>query len=362
MGKLKKMGYVSEEMSHIEAKSRRQKAYFLTDEGLLIARNLRERILSWKVKVEKLDGQVVNMKLSQINSHLKTKFSPFKLYMHVSDDGMIMVENLLDDTQKATTEKISKIYFVKGEILWPSELIGRSTEIKNITEWLDSSSISTVVIYGSVGIGKSALMAHIIKNYKNKKNIFWYEMSDSDSQKDILVSLSEFLSQLESELLSNYLKDRNKFDLDEILRIIEKGIKTHDIILAFDNYYQVSEEVADLFSGLCELAAKNRSLNLLINTMDTTPFYCRFYDKNEVKKKKIAELTIKGLNQEGIKKMLEAPKIDEEALLKIYQMTRGHPLTIELIKKGDVNSLKRIKGFSRQEASLLLYLKGVERS
>jgi DNA-binding MarR family transcriptional regulator len=360
MGKLKKMGYVSEEMSHIEAKTRRQKAYFLTDDGMLIARNLRERILSWKVKIEKPDGQVVSMKLSQINSHLKTNFSPFKLYMNMSDDGMILVEDLLDGAQRETREKISKVFYVKGEIIWPSKLIGRDTEIKTITEWIDSRATSTVVIYGSVGIGKSALMADIIKNYKNKKDIFWYEMSNSDSQKDILVSLSEFLLQLESNLLSTYLKDHDKFDLTEILRIIEKGLKETDIILAFDNYFQVSEEVADLFSGLCELAAKNPPLNLLINAMDTTPFYCRFYDKNEVKKKKIAELAIKGLNQEGIKKMLDAPKIDDEALLKIYQMTRGHPLTIELIKKGDVNSLKRIKGFSRQEASLLLYLKGVE--
>jgi hypothetical protein len=63
---------------------------------------------------------------------------------------------------------------------------------------------------------------------------------------------------------------------------------------------------------------------------------------------------------EATKEMLGTPDIDYDALKKIHLMTRGHPLTIELIKKGDVNSLKRIKGFSRQEASLLLYLKTVE--
>ncbi len=134
------------------------------------------------------------------------------------------------------------------------------------------------------------------------------------------------------------------------------------MIIAFDNYFKVGEDIIDFFSGLSNLAARNESLKVIINAMDTTPFYCRFYDKSEVQNKKIAELTLKGLDMESCKQLLEAPNIDNDALRKIYLMTRGHPLTIELIKRGDVNSLKRIKGFSRQEASLLLYLKGVEKT
>ena len=68
-----------------------------------------------------------------------------------------------------------------------------------------------------------------------------------------------------------------------------------------------------------------------------------------------------GLDREGTKQLLGNENIDDDALKKIHLMTRGNPLTIELIKLGDVMSLKRIKGFSRQEASLLLYLKGVEK-
>jgi hypothetical protein len=167
-------------------------------------------------------------------------------------------------------------------------------------------------------------------------------------------------AQLNKPILSSYIKEHDKIELSEILRILDKGLSDSDTILAFDNYFQVSEEVADFFSGLCELASKYRNIKLLIGARDTTPFYCRFYDKNEIKKKKISELTIKGLDREGIMQLLEAPNIEKDALRKIHLMTRGHPLTIKLIKKGDVNSLKRIKGFSRQEASLLLYLKSVE--
>ena len=118
--------------------------------------------------------------------------------------------------------------------------------------------------------------------------------------------------------------------------------------------------VLDLFSGLATVASKIGSLKLLVNAMDTTPFYCRFYDKGNVKKWKIAEMTLKGLDMESCRILLESPKIEHDSLRKIHLMTRGHPLTLLLIKRGDVNSLKRVKGFSRQEASLLLYLKGVE--
>jgi hypothetical protein len=360
VGKLKKIGYVSEEMSHIEGKTRRQKAYFLTDSGMLFARNLREKILGYKVHLIKTDGQVERMKLSEINSALKINVSPFKIFMNVSDDGEILESELQTEIDIKVPEKTSKKFFVKGEILWPEEFIGRDKEIKTLSDWINSQSHSTVVIYGSIGIGKSALMAETIKNFRGKKNIFWYEMSDSDSQSDIIHSLSEFLSELNKTTLSSYLDKHEKYELSEILRILDKGIKDIDTILAFDNYFQVTEEVADFFSGLCVLASKYRNLKLFINALDTTPFYCRFYDKNEIKMKKIGELTIKGLDREGIKKMLNTPDIDSDALKKIHLMTRGHPLTIELIKKGDVNSLKRIKGFSRQEASLLLYLKTVK--
>jgi hypothetical protein len=360
MGKLKKLGFISEEMSHIEGKTRRQKAYFLTDEGMLHARNLRERILSWNVRLKKTDGQVISCKLSEINSKLKTNLSPLDLYMNISEKGEIIQDNLVSDTPKEKKETTSKMFYVKGEISWIDDLVGRGSEIKTLSDWINSATINTVVIYGSVGIGKSVLLGEMIKRFRDKKNIFWYKMSESDSQSDIVNSLSEFLMQFNKPALSSYVKDHDKIVLAEVLRILDKEISDTETILTFDNYFSVSEEVADFFSGLCVLASRYRNIKLLIGARDTTPFYCRFYDKNELKKKKIAELTLKGLDEEGIKLLLDAPNIEKDALRKIHLMTRGHPLAIELIKKGDVNSLKRVKGFSRQEASLLLYLKGVE--
>jgi hypothetical protein len=148
--------------------------------------------------------------------------------------------------------------------------------------------------------------------------------------------------------------------LSQVLKLVEKDISGHEVLLAFDNYYKADEDVVDLFTGLSNIASKNSSLKLLINAMDTTPFYCRFYDKGDLRKRKIAEMTLKGLDMDSSKVLLDTPRIEHDSLRKIHLMTRGHPLTLLLIRRGDVNSLKRIKGFSRQEASLLLYLKGVE--
>jgi hypothetical protein len=360
MGKLNKMGFTLEEMSHIEGKTRRQKAYFLTDDGMLHARNLREKILTWKVHLKRTDGQIISCKLSEINSKLKTNLSPLKIYMNISEEGKILEEDLISGMPKEKKDTAAKIFHAKGEIFWIDDLIGRDAELNKIQDWINSASIGTVVIYGSVGIGKSVLLAETVKRLRDKKNIFWYEMSEADSQYEIIDSFSEFLKKQKDRTLSNYLEEHEKLELAEVLRILDKGLADSDTLLTFDNYFQVSEDVADFFAGLCGLASKYRNIKLLIGARDTTPFYCRFYDKSEIKRKKIAELTLKGLDEEGIKHLLDAPYIEKDALRKIHLMTRGHPLTIELIKKGDVNSLKRIKGFSRQEASLLLYLKGVE--
>ena len=362
MAKLMEMDYVFEKFSHIEGKTRRQKTYYLTDEGMLSAKNLREKILGWEVHLKRLDGQIVKLKLSKVNSALKKNFSPLELYMSLSEDGIIDEKGLLHGLDEEAVEKVSKTFLAVGEISWPKEFIDREMEIKDIQNWIDGDKYRTIVIYGSIGIGKSALMTEILQRYKDKKHIFWYQMSEHDSGRDILVRLSEFLEELGKSSLSEYLAAHQTIELGEAERIIEKSLKGVGAILSFDNYFKVSEGVADLFSMLSDLATKSESLKLMINAMDTTPFYCRFYDKSEVQKKKIAELTIKGLSMDGCKQLLEAPNIDDDALKKIHLMTRGHPLTIELIKLGDVNSLKRIKGFSRQEASLLLYLKGVEKT
>jgi predicted transcriptional regulator len=361
MNKLKKEGYVSERLSHIEGKTRRQKAYFLTDEGMLTARNLRERVMGWEIFLKKADEQIVKMKLFEVNSSLKTKFSPVKLSLSISDKNIINVNNLLQPTKKKGKEILTKIFHINGEISWPSELIGRDSEIKTIGEWIDSDEFQTIVIYGSVGIGKSALMAEVIKDYKERNNIFWYQLSDDDAKINLINQISEFLSKLGKIDLKAKLENENINEPKDMLRIIDHGLKGSESILAFDNYFDVNEEVKDFFSDLSNLAIKNQGFKIMITEMDTTPFYCRFYDKKDIDRKKIAEMALKGLDMEGCKRLLGNQNIEYDALRKIHLMTRGHPLSIELIKRGDVNSLKRIKGFSRQEASLLLYLKGVKK-
>ncbi len=367
MAQLKKMDYVFEAATHIEGKTRRQKAYYLTDDGLLSAKNLRERILNWEVYLKKPGGQVVKLRLSGVNSTLKTNFSSLKLYMNLSKENLIDAEVLVhgakeeSEAQKEPTEIRKKTFFVSGEISWPEELIGRDSEIKTLQEWIDDDAHRTIVLYGSIGVGKSSLMAQMLQKYKDRKNIFWYQMPENDSLKNLLISLSKFLSQLESTNLASYLSDHNTIELDEVMRIIEKGLKNKEVIAAFDNYFKVNEALVDFFSALSDLAVESEDLLLMITASETTPFFCRFYDKRDTRKKKIAELTVKGLDMKDCKQLLGTPNIDEDSLRKIHLLTHGHPLTLELIKLGDVNNLKRIKGFSRQEASLLLYLKGVER-
>ncbi|UCF09124.1 MAG: AAA family ATPase [Thermoplasmata archaeon] len=361
MNRLKKMDYVFERLSHIEGKTRRQKAYFLTEEGMLSARNLRERVMDWDVFLKNVDGQIVKMKLFKVNSSLKTQFSPLRLVMSLSDEDIIHASSLLQDVEDEPVRKAPAQFFVAGEISWPKEFIGREKERAKISKWLSGNEPNTVVIYGSIGIGKSALMADVLRDFKDERHIFWYQMSDADTVGDILAKLSEFISQMGDLSLSSYLDSHDEPGLPEAAKVADKALRGKEVILAFDNYFNASEDVVDLFSYLCNMASKAKNLKLMLNAMDTTPFYCRFYDKSEVGARKIAEITIKGLDMEGSRQLLETPNIDPDALRKIHLMTRGHPLTLMLMKKGDVNSLKRIKGFTRQEASLLLYLKTVEK-
>ena len=62
---------------------------------------IRERILEWDIHLKKLDGQVVKMELSQVNSTLDTKLSSLRLALSLSEDGMIEAKSLLQVAEES---------------------------------------------------------------------------------------------------------------------------------------------------------------------------------------------------------------------------------------------------------------------
>jgi DNA-binding Xre family transcriptional regulator len=79
-----------------------------------------------------------------------------------------------------TNTPIFGIQSLKNELLidMPKNraFYGREIELKRIDDWLSTSSIPILNIWGSVGIGKSSLMAHWVKQQKTFPTVIWQEV------------------------------------------------------------------------------------------------------------------------------------------------------------------------------------------
>ena len=104
VAKLKRMDFVFETASHVEGKTRRQKVYYLTDQGKMFAKKLRNEMSKWDVYLKKSSGEVVQLKLADVNSILKTNYSPLKLFLSLSEDNIIDAKEVLHVAEKEAKE------------------------------------------------------------------------------------------------------------------------------------------------------------------------------------------------------------------------------------------------------------------
>lgn len=334
---LKGKGYVKEQISHIKNIIRKRKVYFLTVEGNDYARKLKNTFEQKTVIFIDDSGNKINQKLSDIIKDASPKISFLQLIDQISPEG-ILDAAVLDNYKESLPKKgysgpiDQKPVHSIDTMAKPARLIGRKKEIKCITKWIDSDLPRIIVIKGLAGIGKTTLMAGIIDKYVNegKRNLFWYKFHEWDTVRSTLTEIAEFLFHLGKKKLKFYLNGQTTINFFEILKIFESELQELNAILVFDDFQKVSENLNQLLSMFVELFNSDKIAN--INILILTRAAAGFYNRREVALKKlVSELELDGLSSSESKLLLNLNNIDEAEFKKIFKLTEGHPLTLELI-------------------------------
>ena len=100
------------------------------------------------------------------------------------------------------------------------------------------------------------------------------------------------------------------------------------MLLIFDDFQRIKEDIAEFFSLLIEILSRIKSVDVLIVGRRILPFYDR---GDVVVKKLVAELQLDGLDENSSRKLLKHKNINDDLFKKIYNLTKGHPLFLELI-------------------------------
>lgn len=320
---LAREGYLDEREGRVHARGRKVKLYYLTEAGLRRARDL----------AKALEAQAM-----------------------VADGGPTTLGEFAKASERSLLEvalEVDASGRYRGgarEAALPA-FLGRRDELAALASWIRGEA-PAMAVYGGVGMGKTALARRFLQ--RSPRPYCWRELSKGDTVKALLADLAVFLVGQGRERLADALArgadpwDAVAVDLDGL-----------EALLVFDNYGDLPEDVVDFFTHLLRLLPSTPPAKVLVLAQEATPSYCRFYERRAVEEGRVEEIHLRGLSVEESREILGTPAIAEEALRRIYLLTKGCPLYLELVREGDAATLKARSRFTTAEVNLLLFSRDV---
>ena len=382
---LEKKGFVSESLSHVRNTSRRRKAYFLTLEGRIHINDLLEKINEKKITLRLEDGTTHTTKIKEVCRILSKKYSILDMINALSEDNVISAQLLSapkippeegeeeggssengededgggEDEEEAEEVKPKagkKGRQTPGEPAGPGKgtkgkpvghgpaglveriknapsphmFQGRTEEIDLIKEALEAIACKIIVLHGIAGIGKTTLASKVLESQKGRANLFWLRLHKWDQPRNVLSPLAEFLADMGKPELRERLNSAD-FNISDAAGILQSDLDGANAILFFDDFHTVSEDVRNLFVMMREALEAIEGTKMVL----TQRHLVKFYDRREVLVKKLVkEIELKGLDQESSYRLLKGRGVSEGDLKVIFDRTKGHPLSLELVESG----------------------------
>lgn len=333
--KLEEEGAVEEKRERIHGSGRRLKMYFLTERGHRRAMAIRKRVGRKKIRVLSGVGET-ELPISKASS--------------LHEMSYVEILTSLDSENVLDIRGVPQKKDVEGK-----DFVDRLTEINHLREWLLSGG-PVLALYGHVGYGKTTLVRKFLEMTEGW-TVFWKDLSQDDETMDILKPLAHFVSR---KRRGRERRQLDEGDIDGIISTLAEDLDRSNTLLIFDNYHVMGEDIVDAFHALMDLLSNIQKAKMIVIAQEATPAYCRFYERSMIERGLVDEIHLKGLSQEDSKRLLENPRIEDDAMRRIYLLTKGNPLFLTLIREGNAEELKKRSRFTTPEVQLLMFSKTVE--
>jgi tetratricopeptide (TPR) repeat protein/DNA-binding MarR family transcriptional regulator len=355
-------GMVVDKLKHVKGMKRRRKAYFLTDKGTRVAEETRDSIL--------------NKRMTYLDSRSKAKTDSVEGLMEHLEKDLQLQADLLDvmefmavsdpfDTNgfrgffEQRGERARFVaYTEKAPLL--EDFVGREAELSSIKGILDGKGSVLLVVQGIAGIGKTSLGVKVLEAYRGRRHTFWHKIREFDTVRSVSLEVSQFMGLLGKRRLSTYARGKRALELGRLSDMLESELRGEDVLLVFDDFHNASEGLIELFSIFADIATRTDKLKILLLTRRTMSFY-EIYDAGV--SKLVREMSLDGLDPVSAVSFLSPMKLRKEKLDEIYELTKGSPLFLELIRslgiKAGASNLRKfveeaiIGNLSRYERRLL---------
>ncbi len=302
-------------LAHIQDEKRRRKSYFLMDEGELRVRELRKSIMSIDFKIELANGETTTMAYGDLVKEYDDISIP-RLAVNTYD-GLVL-QNVLSSFTR-------EIYGFSGSKV--DIFFGREEELAAFKDFLTSDS-DILLVRGIPGIGKTTLISHGLDMNSETGSVFWFDIEQWSSQRNLLSHLADYLSGRGFERPKRYLEVNENIDLADIRDILAGA--DLDLIMVFDDLQNSSGDIVQMLNMLLSLGRDRGNVKLILAARWVPDsLQLSQYQSSS----RMTEMEIRGLGQQASLDMLGNRGFSRDEGSAIFERSNGHPFYLAFAGK-----------------------------
>ena len=289
--KLKSAGIIEERLSHVKKGKAKRKVYFLTPKG-------------------KADASDV--------------------LQYVKDNA---IEPMVDTTRISPEAIQQKSRGARRSTPLPAVryFYGREKDIELSKKALATPSLKILALRGIPGIGKTTMAAKLASELAGQR-VFWYSAKPWDSPKTFLDSLAKFFSDNGSRKIETYAAS-GRFELGEIAFLLNDELAENGYTFVFDD-----ADCSDNLQEFLKMFRHSSGSSKIIVTAEAEP---RFYDRSDVvARNEVVEVELQGLDRKAALELLESRGIKGRTAEELASITKGHPLSLEMVTESGAKEAK----------------------
>ncbi|MBC8437662.1 MAG: tetratricopeptide repeat protein, partial [Euryarchaeota archaeon] len=335
---LKDQGLLIERQTHVTGVTRKRKAYFLTDSGMIVAEETWERLSLHPLRLINQDGTTSNTTLSKAINTSPFPIRAVDIFRYMDDSGLVDLRPLNPELiERDLAKHVEKQLVTSLEDLpHLRSFYGRENELKTMVNLLDARS-TTILVPGIAGIGKTALAGKLIETYTHKRNLLYHRVQDWEGSRAFLDACAEWLAAIGNDSLSDYLAATPVPVPQMSIDLIVDSLATVPVLIVIDDLHKVADDI---------LYAIIRGLTQRMDDLDETGLILFSRSFKSVVPLRDAEgrittlvVPLDGLDRDACRNLLPSLEpVDEVTYQHIYGLSRGHPLVLNLINRGSIGS------------------------
>jgi len=309
--------------SRVANHRRKEKVYHLTLQGVEEARSILERMGTTLVRVIDLQGVEDELPLGRVHRMLDISVRQVDVLNRLSEGTPLALNRL-----KASLEARRERDFISGMQSMPLSryFYGREREKAAFTEWINGDG-GLLVVKGGPGQGKTSFVSRMLAERTPGWLSFSYTLSEWSTPRGFLNHLAIRLKEANMPHLRGVVDHRRDLTGEEVSLVLERSLEGLRAVLVVDDVHKLGPRMAPLLDRT--IKASGGSLKVIM---------CGRGLPDGIDASGAVTIDIEGLDMPSACTLLTEKGAPCSDLERIYSLTKGNPLALELIGGLDTRS------------------------